>query len=84
MQTPCIKVCLMDEQSGLCRGCGRMIDEIARWASMSDEERDAVMQALAGRMDRLGDRRIRGDASSGSDDAPEITMGPKDGHRVLR
>jgi hypothetical protein len=39
----------MDAQSGYCRGCGRTLDEIARWGGMSDAEREAVLAALAER-----------------------------------
>jgi hypothetical protein len=46
MKSPCNKVCVMDAQSGYCRGCGRTLDEIARWSEMSDAEREAVLAAL--------------------------------------
>ena len=46
---PCIDVCEMDEGTGLCRGCGRTIDEIARWAGMSPEERRDIMAVLPAR-----------------------------------
>ena len=46
MKTPCIKVCQMDPQRGLCLGCKRTLDEIGRWAAMSDAERDGVMVEL--------------------------------------
>ncbi|HSA67866.1 MAG TPA: DUF1289 domain-containing protein [Methyloceanibacter sp.] len=49
METPCIDVCEMDACSGLCIGCGRTIDEIARWAEMSPEERRAIMTVLPAR-----------------------------------
>jgi predicted Fe-S protein YdhL (DUF1289 family) len=29
-------------------GCGRILDEIARWSSMSDTERNNVMNKLKG------------------------------------
>lgn len=47
--SPCNKVCVIDAQSGLCRGCLRTLDEIARWAGMSDRERDQVTRSLPGR-----------------------------------
>lgn len=37
--SPCISVCQMDEQTGLCRGCYRTLDEIADWARLTDRER---------------------------------------------
>ena len=50
IQTPCIKVCVLDPQSKLCTGCGRSLGEIARWGSMSDAERAAIMSVLPERM----------------------------------
>jgi len=42
----------MNEATGLCRGCYRTLDEIARWGTMSEAERSAVIAALpARRMD---------------------------------
>jgi uncharacterized protein len=54
LQTPCIKVCVIDPASRLCAGCGRTLDEIGRWGSMSDAERAAVMDALPARMAHAG------------------------------
>ena len=51
MKSPCVKVCQMDPQRGLCLGCARTLDEIARWGSMSDAEREAIMQQLRKRLD---------------------------------
>jgi len=53
IKTPCIKVCVVDGASGNCLGCGRTLGEIARWARLSDSERDTVMAALPARMDAL-------------------------------
>ena len=50
--TPCIKICEMDRASGLCKGCARTLDEIARWGMMSDAERRAVMGELEKRKAR--------------------------------
>jgi predicted Fe-S protein YdhL (DUF1289 family) len=40
--TPCIGVCTLDA-SGLCEGCRRSGDEIARWMYMSNAERTHLM-----------------------------------------
>jgi len=44
----------MDPRRDVCLGCGRTLDEIARWASMPDDERDTIMAALPTRRARLG------------------------------
>jgi predicted Fe-S protein YdhL (DUF1289 family) len=49
MQTPCVKVCTIDARGGLCLGCGRTLDEIARWAGMSEAERARIMAELPAR-----------------------------------
>jgi predicted Fe-S protein YdhL (DUF1289 family) len=46
IETPCTRVCILDPDSGLCLGCGRSLDEIARWAQMSDAERTRLMAEL--------------------------------------
>jgi len=51
LKSPCVNVCVLDPARGICRGCGRTLDEIARWGSMSDAERDDIM-------DRLDERGI--------------------------
>ncbi|HEY2444799.1 MAG TPA: DUF1289 domain-containing protein [Rhizomicrobium sp.] len=47
--SPCIQVCAIDPQSGLCKGCARTLDEIARWSSMSEGERARIMRELPAR-----------------------------------
>ena len=49
IKTPCIKVCVVDGESGLCLGCYRKLSEVAQWSSLTDAERDEVMAALPGR-----------------------------------
>jgi len=53
ISTPCIKVCVMDGASGLCSGCGRTLDEIARWGSMSENERLSIMRELPRRVPKV-------------------------------
>lgn len=49
IESPCILVCTMDEQAGLCLGCGRTLDEISAWASISPAERNRIMAMLPAR-----------------------------------
>ena len=45
MLTPCTGVCCLDAQ-GLCEGCHRTGDEIARWSQMGDDERSRIMDEV--------------------------------------
>lgn len=49
IESPCVKVCVIDPASALCRGCGRRLDEIARWSAMSAAERSRIMADLPAR-----------------------------------
>ena len=49
VESPCIKVCEMDDATRLCRGCLRTLDEIAGWSAMSDAEKRAVLAQLPAR-----------------------------------
>lgn len=40
--SPCISLCEMAPDTGLCRGCLRNIDEIIAWGTASDEYKRAV------------------------------------------
>jgi len=50
LPSPCISVCQLDKDSGLCLGCFRTGAEIAAWRAMSPAEQRDVL-------DRLRDRR---------------------------
>jgi predicted Fe-S protein YdhL (DUF1289 family) len=45
--SPCINVCKME--AGLCAGCFRTIDEIARWSRIDDDEKRLMLLAVAQR-----------------------------------
>ena len=50
IDSPCVKTCTLDARSGLCFGCGRSIDEIARWTTMNAAERARVINELVDRL----------------------------------
>ena len=47
--SPCIKVCFVDPDAEICVGCYRSMEELGRWAKMTDAERMAVGEALPAR-----------------------------------
>jgi predicted Fe-S protein YdhL (DUF1289 family) len=50
IESPCVKVCTLDTQAGLCLGCGRTLAEIADWVRMSPERRTQIMAQLKTRL----------------------------------
>ena len=47
--SPCIDICQMDPESGLCVGCGRTIEEIANWSSYTNEKKKDILKQLKSR-----------------------------------
>ena len=56
METPCEQICIVDQPSGLCRGCGRSLAEIERWIAYSDAERTRIMAELPKRLEAMNTR----------------------------
>ena len=50
MISPCVRRCTLDPESGLCVGCGRTLAEIGKWTRYTDDERQAIMNALPDRL----------------------------------
>jgi uncharacterized protein len=53
MKSPCINVCAMDPERGVCRGCCRTLDEIAAWSTMPEADQARVLAELPERRVRL-------------------------------
>jgi len=47
--SPCIGVCRIHPQTGLCEGCLRSREEIAAWPGLQDDQRRQLMLLLAQR-----------------------------------
>lgn len=43
--SPCVGICSVDDD-GLCAGCLRTLDEIARWSTLGDDERLRIMDSV--------------------------------------
>ncbi len=48
--SPCISVCRMDPDSGLCLGCLRDIDEIIAWGRMAEDGKRAIWRSIVERI----------------------------------
>lgn len=58
LASPCIKVCAVDGESGLCLGCLRTLSEIAGWQRFTDAQRTALMAELPLRIDRIRPEKL--------------------------
>ncbi len=47
VESPCVKRCRVDPDTGRCEGCLRSIAEIANWTRMSNERRRRVLKRIA-------------------------------------
>ena len=59
IETPCVKICVVDPETGFCIGCGRTRMEIAGWISMAPAERHTIMESLPERVSSLTLRKSR-------------------------
>jgi uncharacterized protein len=44
--SPCINVCRIDSQRGVCEGCLRTLDEIAAWSRLDDSSKRRIWKLL--------------------------------------
>ena len=59
IETPCVKICVVEPETGFCIGCGRTRTEIAQWLSLNDAQRSTVMAELPERVATLTLRKTR-------------------------
>ncbi len=46
LPSPCISLCVMSPQTGLCQGCDRTMDEIIGWSSAGEDRKRTVWRAI--------------------------------------
>ncbi|NMD07269.1 MAG: DUF1289 domain-containing protein [Phyllobacteriaceae bacterium] len=59
VESPCVKICVVEPETGFCIGCGRTRGEIGGWLGMSPDERRTVMATLPERVATLTQRKTR-------------------------
>ena len=60
--SPCISVCTVDKERGMCIGCLRTLKEIGAWRNMSLAEKKATVEACAARAKLIPPRGADGRA----------------------
>jgi predicted Fe-S protein YdhL (DUF1289 family) len=58
IKSPCVLVCAVDAESGLCLGCYRTLAEIAGWTRLTDAERERLMAELPSRRGRIRPEKL--------------------------
>lgn len=49
VESPCTGICRIAPETDLCLGCKRTLDEIADWRMLTNDEKRAVLKAVAAR-----------------------------------
>ena len=57
VESPCVKLCIIHTESGLCMGCYRSGLEISKWSIMTATERQLIMQELHSRAVKVRGKR---------------------------
>ncbi|MCF8240742.1 MAG: DUF1289 domain-containing protein [Melioribacteraceae bacterium] len=53
VSSPCNDVCKIDEQTKVCNGCYRTVDEIAAWSDFSETDKRIVLDIIEKRKEIL-------------------------------
>ena len=52
--SPCLGICRIDPEDGLCVGCFRSLEEICNWLTLAETEKQAVIDACDRRRKERG------------------------------
>lgn len=56
IESPCVKICKLNSYE-ICTGCGRHIDEVARWRHLTADEKKLVWDIAKHRMKTMVERK---------------------------
>jgi len=54
IESPCISVCVLDDDTGFCKGCWRTRDEVAIWSRVDNVTRLEILERLRQRRRAAG------------------------------
>ncbi len=49
VESPCVRICKLSANN-VCIGCGRTVEEIAKWTVLTDHEKQAVLDRINARL----------------------------------
>jgi predicted Fe-S protein YdhL (DUF1289 family) len=50
--SPCVSICVINPNSGLCEGCLRNLEEVAGWGQMPSVQQREVWERIKGRCEQ--------------------------------
>ena len=53
VQSPCVSICVINPNSGLCEGCLRSLEEVAVWGQLPSAQQREVWQRIQVRCDTV-------------------------------
>lgn len=53
IESPCNRICTLDERTGWCLGCMRTIEEIVEWGQARDQRKREILEGLEERRETL-------------------------------
>ncbi|PQM58961.1 MAG: DUF1289 domain-containing protein [Rhodobacteraceae bacterium] len=67
VDSPCVKLCVIDPEYNLCIGCFRTIAEISKWSALTPENRRKIISSLKERGKFFRPKRRGGKSRHGRD-----------------
>jgi len=58
MKSPCIGVCKIDDNTDLCKGCYRTLEEIKQWSKMCELDREKIAKKIIFRKSRQAFKKL--------------------------
>lgn len=58
INNPCVRNCCLD-QTDICLGCGRHVDEITGWHQATEQEKQQILQKAAERLQHIAGQGLR-------------------------
>lgn len=52
--SPCVSICVVNPNTGLCEGCLRTLNEVATWGQLPSAQQREVWQLIQARCDATG------------------------------
>jgi len=49
VQSPCVSVCVIDDENGFCQGCFRTVDEIQGWWDLENAQKKQIIEEASKR-----------------------------------